>query len=65
MKLQNIVYMPGVANQSKTKSHISYCATAKSHIIHIGTHENHPIFSSLTHIPLLNYICCTYRTPTW
>jgi len=41
----------GSANQSETKSDISYCVTAKSHIIHIGTHEHHPISSSLTHIP--------------
>jgi len=33
--------MPGVANQSETNSYISYCVTAKSHIIHLGTHE-HP-----------------------
>jgi len=25
----------GVANQSETKSYISYCVTAKSHIIHM------------------------------
>jgi len=30
----------GVANQSETTSHISYCATAKSHIIHMDTHEH-------------------------
>ena len=45
---------PEVANQLETKSHISYCVTAKSHIIHIGTHEHRPISSSLTHIPLLS-----------
>jgi len=40
----------GVANQSQTKSHISYCVTAKSHIIHtMGTHERNSIASSLTH----------------
>jgi len=33
-----------VANQSNTKSHISYCVTAKSHIIHTGTHEHQPSF---------------------
>jgi len=33
----------GVANQSDTKSHISYCITAKNHIIHMmGTHERNP-----------------------
>jgi len=36
----------GVANQSETKSHISYCVTAKSHIIHMGAHEEHNPFSS-------------------
>jgi len=41
----------GVANQSETNSHISYCVTAKSHIMHMGAHEEHnPIFASLTHI---------------
>jgi len=41
----------GVANQLETKSRISYCVTAKSHIIHMGAHEEHnPIFSSPTHI---------------
>jgi len=40
----------GVAKQSETKSYISYCATAKSHIIHMGTHEHKTISSSLTHI---------------
>jgi len=37
-------HMPGVANQSETKSHI----------IHTGTHEHHPVSSSLKHIPLLS-----------
>jgi len=32
----------GVANQSETKSHISYCVTAKSLIIHMGAHEQMP-----------------------
>jgi len=41
-----IGFMTGVANQSETKSHIFYCVTAKSHIIHMGTHEHHPISSS-------------------
>jgi len=44
----------GVTNQSKTKSYISYCITAKNHIIHMGTHEHHHISSSPTHIPLLS-----------
>jgi len=45
----------GVANQSETKSHISYCVTGKSLIIHmVGTHERSPIASSLTHILLLS-----------
>jgi len=44
----------GVANQSETKSYISYCVAGKSRIIHmIGTHEHNPIASSLTHILLL------------
>jgi len=30
-----------------------YCVIAKSHIIHVGTHEHHPISSSLKHVPLL------------
>ena len=57
---------PGVANQSETKSHIFYCVTAKSHIIHMGTHEHHPIPSSLTHThrPLLSQIYCKCHTPT-
>ena len=50
--------MPGVANQSETNGHISYCVTAKSHIIHVGTHEHHPISSSRKHVPLLSYIYC-------
>ena len=36
----------GVANQSEIKSHISHCVTAKSHVIHTGAHEHHPIFSA-------------------
>ena len=48
------VYMEGVANESETKSHISYCVTAKSRIIHMGTHEHHTASSSLTRIHLLN-----------
>jgi len=42
---------PGVDNQSEAKSHISYCVTAKSPTIHTGTHEHHPISSSLAHTP--------------
>jgi len=44
----------GVANQSANKSHISYCVTATSHIIDMGTREHHPISSSLKHVPLLS-----------
>jgi len=47
-----LVAIAGVANQSETKSHISYCVTAKRHIIsctlYMGTHEEHNI--SLPHI---------------
>jgi len=43
-----------VANQSETKGYISYCVTVKSHTIHMGTHEHHPISSSLTHIPMIS-----------
>jgi len=57
--------MPGVAKQSETSSHISYCVTAKSHTIHVSTHEHHPISSSLKHVPLLSYIYCKYHTPRW
>jgi len=28
----------GGANESETKSHITYCVTAKRHIMHMGTH---------------------------
>ena len=31
-----------MANQFETKSHISYCATTKSYIIHKGIQENYP-----------------------
>ena len=55
----------GVVNQSKTKSHISYCVTAKRRIIYMDIHEHNPICSSLIHIYLLSNICCTYRTQTW
>jgi len=34
--------IPGVAEQSETKSHISYYVTANSQIIHMGTLEHHP-----------------------
>ena len=54
----------GVANQSET-SHIAYYDTTKNHIMHVDTHEHHPISSSLTHIPLLSYIYCKYHTPIW
>jgi len=45
--------MAGVANQLETKSHIPYCVTAKSRIIHIGTHEHHPASSPHSH----TYLC--------
>ena len=38
----------------RDKSHIHYCVVATSHIIHMDTHEHHPISSSLAHIPLLS-----------
>jgi len=44
----NTKSIPGVANQSETTNHISYCVTAKSHITHMDTHEHHPI-CSLSH----------------
>jgi len=44
----------GLANQSETKSHVSYCFMARGHIIHMGTHEQHLISSSLTHLPSLS-----------
>jgi len=48
----------GVVNQSKTKSHISYyCVTAKSHVIHMGTHEHNPISSSLNTHSIVTYFC--------
>jgi len=46
--------MSGVANQSETKSRIYYCVTAKSYIIHMDTHEHHPISSSVKHVPFLS-----------
>jgi len=47
------IVIAGVANQSETKSHISYCVTGKSRIIHLmGTHEPNLIASSLKHILL-------------
>jgi len=48
----------GVANQSETKNHISYCVTTKSQIIHthMGTHEHHPISSSHTYFCLARFI---------
>jgi len=60
-QLRRTLYITGVANQSETKSHISYCVTAKSHIIHMDTHEHNPISSSLTHIPLLSEFYCKYQ----
>jgi len=49
-----VLLSAGVANQSDSKSHISYCVTAKSHIVHMGTHEHNAISSSLTHILLVS-----------
>jgi len=46
----------GEGNQSETKSLISYCVTATSPVIHMGTREHDPISSSLTHIRLLCWI---------
>jgi len=47
----------GVAYQSETKSHISYCVTAKSHIIHMGAHEEQPhLFLTHTHLCLARFI---------
>ena len=44
------IAIAGVANQSETKSHISYCVTAKSHIMYIIHHWAHMnISSSLPH----------------
>jgi len=43
-----------VANQSETKRHIFHCVTAKSSIMHMGTHELHSNSSSLTHLLLLS-----------
>jgi len=57
--------MPGVANQSETNNHISDCVTAKSHMIHMGTQEHHPISSSLKHVPLHSCVYCKYHTPIW
>jgi len=44
------------AGVARTKRHISYCITPSSHIIHMGTHEHHPISSSQTH--LLTCVLC-------
>jgi len=54
--------MAGVANQSETNSHISYCVTAKSHIVHVGTREHHPISFAracmcLRKSPSTQYVC--------
>ena len=35
----------------RPRTTFSYCVTAKSRIIHTGTHEHRPISSPLTHIP--------------
>jgi len=52
---------PGVANQSETKSHNSYCVTAKSHMIRMGTREHHPI-SSLKH-KCARVCMCLHKPP--
>ena len=41
-----------MANQWETKNHISYCVTASSHMIHMGTHEHHSISSACIHMCL-------------
>jgi len=45
-----------VANQSESKSHISYCVTANNHITYIihGHMNITPISSSLTYMLLLS-----------
>jgi len=58
--------IPGLANQSETKSYISYSVTAKTHIIHTDTHEYQSPHFFLTHThTFASYICCNYHTPTW
>ena len=51
----------------KTNSHFSYCVTAKSRTINVGTHEHHTISSLFKHdsLNLLSYIYFKYHTPTW
>jgi len=44
-----------VTNQPvKDQEPYFYCVIPKSHILYMGTHEHHPISSSLTHILLLS-----------
>jgi len=38
--------MTGMANQSGTKRYISYCVTAKNHIIHMGTRTSPNVYIS-------------------
>ena len=46
----------GVANQLEMKSHISYCVTAKSHIIHKGIQKNYPIAYLRTYLCSATFI---------
>jgi len=48
--------IPGVANQLETNSLVSYCVTARSHVMHTGAHEQDPISSCLTHIYWARFI---------
>jgi len=52
--------MQGATNQPEIKSHISYCITAKGHLVHMGTHEitsflpySHTFFCSATFTVML------------
>ena len=54
--LEICLVIVGAANQSETKSHISYCVTAKSHIIHMGPYEQNPVSSSHTYFYLARFI---------
>jgi len=46
-----------MANQSETKSLISYCVSAKSHIIHMGAHEHHPSCACTNHQEHFHAMC--------
>jgi len=50
-----VLLFVGVANQSETKSQVSYCVTAKSHIIPMGTHEHNAISSSHTYFCIARF----------